>query len=613
MIGTQLELALKAGQRKPLKRQLNAQRSTNSRFHLLAALALLWCGGLITRLYVLQISNASSWRTWAARQHTASLDVALPRGDIVDRMGRPFAVSVPSGSLFARPRQIKDIPTVARALSRELGVSERSIFETLSEAKSFVWVGRQLPRTTVDRVLTLALPGIGSLSEPKRVYPFREAASSLIGKTGVDGKGLSGLELQFDKILRARSSATSMRRDALGNMIDVSENTTAQMTTTEPLRLTLDGALQAITDEELERGRWEAKAKGGIAILLDATTGDVLALSQAPTININNAVLDARELTNRAVEAVFEPGSMLKPLIAGLAIDGGFATESELIDCENGFYQVGGKRIKDVHPSKVISLRDVIIRSSNIGIAKIGLRMGAERLYDGLKLLGFGSDTRLDLPGESDGILRPVEKWARIDIATHSFGQGVAVTAPQLARGMAAVVNGGILPRLRVVQSDRHSGLSEDDGIRVFSKKTAASIAEMMQAVVDDEHGTGGKAAISGVLIGGKTGTAQKAREDGRGYADGKYVSGFAGFADATSLGLEQKLALMVAIDEPSGSIYGGVVAAPVFRRIMQRVLHHLTTEQHLSATDQNPLVPISNPRISNGTQAAAKIISNTL
>ncbi len=585
MTGAQLELALQVGKRRPIKRR----RVGDLRFVLLMVVASFWCVGLAARLYLLQISDSTSWRDWASRQHTANLETATPRGEILDRSGRPFAVSVPAGSLFAKPKQIKNPASVARVLAKELGISERNLLKTLQEQKSFVWVGRQLPRATVDRVLTLGLPGIGSLNESKRVYPFKEAASSLIGKTSIDGAGLSGLELQFDKSLRGRTGATSVRKDALGNMIDVSDASNASdLKASGVLRLTLDAALQTIVDEELERGRWEAKAKGAIALLIDATTGDVLALSQAPTININNAVLDSKGLSNRAVEAVFEPGSMIKPLIAGLAMDRGLASVNEMIDCENGKFTVGNKTIKDVHPSKVISLRDVIIRSSNIGIAKIGMRMGPERLYDGLRMLGFGSDTRLGLPGESNGILRPVNKWARVDIATHSFGQGVAVTVPQLARAMAAVVNGGMLPRLRVVQGD-----SEGEGIRVFSQKTAASIAEMMQAVVDDEHGTGGKAAIAGVAIGGKTGTAQKAREDGRGYAEGKYVSGFAGFADGTSLGLNQKLALMIAVDEPGGAIYGGVVAAPIFRRIMQRVLHHLTTDQHLSNPDKSPLVPV--------------------
>ena len=585
MTAAQLELSLKVGKRRPVRRRSISE----ARFAILFLLAAFWCVGLVARLYVLQISDASSWRNWAARQHTANLEVAEPRAEIVDRMGRPLAVSVPSGSLFVRPRQVKDRQKTARVLAQELGMPERTVLQAMNEQKSFVWLSRQLPRATVDRVLTLGLDGVGSVNESKRVYPFREAAGSLIGKTNVDGVGISGLELQFDRALRGRTEATSIRRDALGNVIDVSEvGLTVDRSENSPLRLTLDGALQAIADEELERGRWEAKAKGAVALLIDAETGDVLALSQVPTVNINNAVSDSKSLANRAVEAVFEPGSIVKPLIAGLAMDAGLTNEDEMIDCENGRFGIGGRTIKDVHPSKVISLRDVIIRSSNIGIAKIGIRMGPERLYDGLRMLGFGTDTRLGLPGESDGILRPVSKWARIDIATHSFGQGLAVTAPQLARSMAAVVNGGILPRLRVVQ-----GNGEGEGVRVFSKRTAASIAEMMHAVVDDEHGTGGKAAISGVIIGGKTGTAQKAREDGRGYADGKYIAGFAGFADATPIGLNQKLALMVVVDEPSSAIYGGVVAAPVFRRIMQRVLHHLSTEQHLNGEADESVVPI--------------------
>ena len=314
-------------------------------------------------------------------------------------------------------------------------------------------------------------------------------------------------------------------------------------------------------------------------------------MSQSPSVNFNLAEIpSARALRNQIIETVFEPGSTMKPIVAAGAIEAGVVSSQDLLDCERGAYRVGKHTIKDVHPSGVISAFDVVVRSSNIGMTKMGMRMGADRLYDYLRDVGFGSASGLGLPGETKGIFRSVKGWAPIDVATHSFGQGIAVTPLQMVRAVSAIANGGILPELSVVKGQAKPGK------RIFSEKTSDIVREMMFGVVEDEHGTGHNAQIEGVRIGGKTGTAQKARSDGKGYAQGLYVASFVGFAEASALGLKRRLTLFVMVDEPHArSIYGGTLAAPVFKRIMQRTLHYLATARAQSKNPQDSIVPDGN------------------
>jgi cell division protein FtsI (penicillin-binding protein 3) len=292
------------------------------------------------------------------------------------------------------------------------------------------------------------------------------------------------------------------------------------------------------------------------------------------------------------VEGTYEPGSTIKPVTASLALEHKAITTDELVDCENGAYRFGGHTINDVHGNKFLNIHDIIVRSSNIGISKVGRRLGRERLYAGLRHFGFGQPPRLELPGETPGILRPVSTWAEIDVLTHSFGQGLAVTPLQMVRAFAAIANGGLLPELRLTRNGRKA-----EPARVISPAVSAQVREMLFGVVEEAHGTGQKAAVAGVRIGGKTGTAQKARVGGRGYAAGSYVASFVGFADVTPLKLEVLPVLIVVVDEPhAATIYGGTLAAPVFSRIIERAVHLLTTKRELShgsepapASGENP------------------------
>jgi cell division protein FtsI (penicillin-binding protein 3) len=569
------------------------------RLRMIGFFALVWTGVLVARMYSLQVSDYERWQEWAIKQHVADVEIASERGPIIDRNGKLVAVSVPAESIYVRPRQVKDKQRVVKELSKILKVKPTLVAEKLISKQPFVWVKRQMPRHEARKITELNLPGIGSVLESRRFYPYNNAASALIGKVGVDGVGLSGIESVYERRLREEHMKTRAGRDAFGKIIH-----TGVADESEPfapprgheLKLTIDADLQIIMDEELEVGRKEANAKQAMAVMIDSDTGEIIALSQSPSFNFNNPSKSSKnELRNLLVEAVFEPGSVMKPMVAAAAVDAGVVSSKEMINCENGRFPFSKHTIKDVHPSGIIPFYDVVVRSSNIGMTKVGIRMGSERLYSYLRRFGFGQSSELGLPGESSGILRPEPAWSKVDVATHSFGQGVAVTPLQVVRAVAAIANGGILPELSVVIDE--GGIPE--GRRIISEKAADAAREMMYGVVEDKHGTGAKAVIPELRVGGKTGTAQKANPNGRGYQAGVYVASFVGFADGAPLGVGRNLTAMVIIDEPHAkSIYGGTLAAPVFQRVMDRSFRFLATKSQLGVGRNREPMVIDNPPI---------------
>jgi cell division protein FtsI (penicillin-binding protein 3) len=545
-------------------------------------------------MWSLQVSDFETWQDWAIKQHVAEVEIAAERGPVLDRHGKLLAVSVPAESVYVRPKQVKDKDAAARELAALLEMKPAAIREKLSSNQPFVWIKRQVPRYQVEKVASLSISGVGTVLESRRFYPYNQAASALIGKVGIDGKGLSGIESLYEKKLHMDHLKTRGTRDAFGKVIQVSQSADEgafEVPKGAALQLTIDADLQLIMDEELEVGRKAANAKQAMAVMIDSNTGEIIALSQSPSYNFNNPATDSKNaLRNLLVEAVFEPGSTMKPIVAAAAMDAGVVTPTEMINCENGRFRYSTHTVKDVHPSGTVSFYDVVVRSSNIGMTKVGLRLGPDRLHSYLKRFGFGVDSKLGLAGESAGILRNVKGWAKIDVATHSFGQGVAVTPLQVVRATAALANGGILPTLSVVMSEQGAS----SGQRVVSEKAAIAARDMMYGVVEDEHGTGSNAKIEGLRVGGKTGTAQKASPKGRGYMAGAYVASFVGFADGVPLGVPRNLTTMVIIDEPKAkSIYGGTLAAPVFKKVMERSFKFMATKSQLqNATDSEAQIP---------------------
>jgi cell division protein FtsI (penicillin-binding protein 3) len=563
------------------------------RLRLIGIFALVWTAGLLCRMYSLQVSDVERWQDWALKQHVAEVEIASERGPVLDRNGKLLAVSVPAESVYVRPRQVKEKQLVAEQLAAVLDMKPSLIREKLNSKQPFVWLKRQVPRFQSSKVADLKLAGVGTVLESRRFYPYNSAASSLIGKVGVDGVGLSGIESLYEKKLHEDHVKTRATRDAFGNIIQVASDESGEgfeLPKGEALRLTVDADLQIIMDEELEAGRNFANAKAAMAVMVDSETGEILALSQSPSYNFNNPSAESKNaLKNLLVEAVFEPGSTMKPIVAAAAIDAGVVSSRDMVNCENGRFPFSTHTIKDVHPSGVVSFFDVVVRSSNIGMTKVGVRLGQEKLYSYLRTFGFGQSTDLGLAGESAGILRNVNGWSKVDVATHSFGQGVAVTPLQVVRAMSALANGGVLPKLSVVIDE--TGVPK--GRRVVSEKAAAAARDMMVGVVEDEHGTGGKAKIEGLVVGGKTGTAQKASPTGRGYMAGTYVASFVGFVDGSALGVNRTFTTMVIMDEPRAkSIYGGTLAAPVFQRIMERSVKFIATRNQLGVGEErSPMV----------------------
>jgi cell division protein FtsI (penicillin-binding protein 3) len=579
---------------RPAAASLALSNQRPMRLRIIGFFALAWTGLLLSRMWSLQVSDFETWQDWAIKQHVAEVEIAAERGPVLDRNGKLLAVSVPAESVYVRPKQIKDKDMVVRELAPLLEMKPTALKEKISSSHPFVWIKRQVPRYQAEKVASLQIPGVGTVLESRRFYPYNQAASALIGKVGVDGKGLSGIESLYEAKLHMDHLKTRGTRDAFGKVIQVhqlGDEGSFEVPKGDALQLTIDADLQLIMDEELELGRKAANAKQAMAVMIDSNTGEIIALSQSPSYNFNNPATDSKNaLRNLLVEAVFEPGSTMKPIVAAAAMDAGVVAPGDLINCENGRFRYSTHTVKDVHPSGTVSFYDVVVRSSNIGMTKVGLRLGPDRLYQYLRRFGFGTESKLGLAGESSGILRNVSGWAKIDVATHSFGQGVAVTPLQIVRATAALANGGALPTLSVVMDEQ----GVNAGQRVVSEKAATAARDMMYGVVENEHGTGSNAKIEGLRVGGKTGTAQKAAPKGRGYMAGSYVASFVGFADGTPLGVPRNITTMVIIDEPKAkSIYGGTLAAPVFKKVMERSFKFMATKSQLrNATDSEAQIP---------------------
>lgn len=557
--------------------------------------------GIVARLIQLQCTGFGQWRALAQRQQSTSVLVYGARGSVFDREGRPLAVSVPTYSLAVHPEQATDRLRLASALT-SLGVlDEQSLGVKLKTPKPFVWLKREVARDVGEKLEQAQIPGLVSIREFGREYPQESLASQVIGRVNQEGVGHAGVEQAFERRIAAESEELKVRRDARGNLFGFSLVAGAEASSLlqpiailssgkigvavaqEPIRdqghdiaLSLDGVIQEIVEEEIQRAVEQTGAKAAQAVILDAQTGEVLAMAQTPRFRrLPEQKLRPEELKNIVIEDSFEPGSTLKPIVAGLALEKKRVTTTELIDCENGTWGEKNFQVHDVHPMSQGKLRDILVQSSNIGMAKIGSRLGRDELYRGLLSFGFGKKTKIELPGEAAGILRSASSWAPIDVATHSFGQGISLTSVQLAVAYSAIANGGYLVQPSILKGGR-----QEDFQRVLHPSNAKWLRNTLIDVTEAEEGTGKNAAISNLRVAGKTGTAQKALPGIRGYSPDKVLSSFVGFIDAQPLGLSRVLTMVVVIDEPQTKPrWGGVVAAPVFRRSMKRILSYLLTK----------------------------------
>lgn len=567
---------------------------------------------VLLRLFLLQGKEHHRWLQIAERQHESSVQIQGVRGNILDRSGRTLAASVKAVSLGAHPNEIEDKQTAAKTLGAVLKTDSKEIFKKLEVDKPFVWLARGLSIDAKEVLDKEKIPGIAQIQEYKRFYPQGQIAGLILGKVSREGRGLSGIELAYNEQLMAASTDYSVRRDARGKLLSAAsadseskpfsyslkhiaaidmgplfysyEDTAHAVQLRKegaPLELSIDAVAQSIVEEELARARVDSQARRVFAAVMAAETGEILAMAQNPGWDPNNfETAGNEELRNSVTQDAFEPGSTLKPLVAAFALDENVVKEKEMLDCENGEYRVGPHVIRDVHPEGVISFSDVLVRSSNICMAKLGQRLGASRLHAALGDLGLGKRIDIELKGASVGILRSLKEWAEVDVATHSFGQGVSVTALQLMRAYSALANGGIMVEPTLLKETALKGNGRK-GERVFRQFAAQTVADILRGVTEDEHGTARKAAIPGLIVQGKTGTAQKVRAGSRGYDPDKVLASFIGFVDGRQIGLNTTLIMFVGVDEPEvRPRWGGTLAAPVFQRAMSRIFSHLLSIQ---------------------------------
>jgi cell division protein FtsI (penicillin-binding protein 3) len=580
---------------------MNGIRRGRSRLFLL--FLTLWAAVVVARLAQLQIAQGSRYRAKAQKQQERRLDIAAQRGSILDREGRDLAVSVESTSIYAVPDEIEDSRGAARLLAVALDMKPAEALERLQSERGFVWIRRQIEPEAAARVRALKLRGIHLVPEPKRFYPKGHLASAVLGFVGTDNVGLAGLEHFYDGLIRGKPGELVALTDARRSLYGEAE--TARSRPAEAgasLVLSLDSGLQFAAERELAATIKEHRAASGSVVVMDPWNGEILAMASAPYFDPNDfqdSPPDVRR--NRVIADAYEPGSTFKIVTGSLALDNGLVSLDETIDTGDGSIRVANTTITeaDHHHYGALTLGGIFEHSSNIGIIRVGLRLGPGRLYAGATAFGVGRPTGVDLPGENTGIFRPLSRWSALSNAEISMGQEVSLNALQLARITAAVANGGLLVQPHLVTKivdpggDAHA-VKPSEPVRAISAATADAIARILVGVV--EHGTGTKAAIPGFSVAGKTGTAQKAGVGG--YQAGRHVPNFAGFAPAE----KPRVVAVVVIEEPQGKYYAADVAAPLFSHVVSQALGILRVapqDQRVPATvlaEAAPREPVRYP-----------------
>lgn len=529
------------------------------------ALILLGMATLIGRAFWLQAVRTDFLQGKGDSRYRRDIEISASRGRIVDRHGDVLAVSTPMKSIWAIPSAIQLEPASKGLLAKLIELDIKELDRKLGSDKDFVFLKRQLPPEAADQVAKLKLAGIQQDKEYRRYYPAGEMVAHMVGFTGVDDKGLEGVELALQNDLVGRAGSRTVIRDRRGNVVeDIGSIKPPQ--DGKDIILALDNKIQYLAYSQLKISVAENKAKAGSIVVLDARTGEVLALANWPTYNPNNrSSLSGAQLRNRAVTDTFEPGSTLKPFTAALALEKGKFRYDTPINCAPGKLTIGTATISDAHPHGVLTVAQVIQKSSNVGAAKIAATLPARDMWGMFDAVGFGKPPKLGFPGEVGGRLRPWKNWLPIEQATMAYGHGISVSLLQLARAYTVFARDGEVLPISLARTD----VPVVAGTPVFSAQTAKEVRMMLELAVQD-GGTAPKAQIPGYRVAGKTGTAHKL--EGGAYAN-KYVASFVGFAPVS----DPRLVVAVMIDEPSaGRHYGGDVAAPVFSTVMSGALRSL-------------------------------------
>jgi cell division protein FtsI (penicillin-binding protein 3) len=584
---------------------LEWRRLVRSRVAVIAAGLTVWAVAIEARLVQLQLIDRASLELRAERQQTQQVDLLPQRGEILDRHGLVLARSVDADSVAAYPPAISDVNGTVAALCgilRDCTPRERQVLADRMRrpGTAFVWVRRQVSPEVARQVADLAatpkgqkqarLPGVGLVRESRRFYPNRELAAQLLGWVNIDGDGMAGVELTYDSQIGGRKGQVLFRTDGLRNAFDsrVERAPVAGAT----LELTIDEHLQHIVERELHAGIVANRASAGTALIMDPATGEILAMASEPTFNPNSySTAGDAEVRNRAIQDVYEPGSTFKVVTASAAFEERVLRPTDMIDVSGGLIKIGSRVVRDVHPYGVLSFGDVIVKSSNVGAIKAGLRIGAGRLGRYVRRFGFGTRLLPDLPGESAGIVWDPARWSEGTLASVSMGYEISVTPLQMAAAVSSIINGSArteVPR-QVIR-------------RTVSPATSAELTTIMEGVVD--RGTAKAAQIPGYTVAGKTGTAKKVVG---GQYTREYNASFVGFLPSR----KPALTVLVVIDNPQkGQYFGGAVAAPVFKRIAEAALLRLgigptvnpappvLAIRRVTSPETHPVAAASTPRV---------------
>ena len=539
---------------------------------------------LFSRAFQLQVLSGEKLKNLAQRQHTATLQLQPERGMIYDRNGEKLAVSVLADSVCADPTRIADPVRTSQQIAAILNLDKQVVMKKILEPRNFCWLARRISPDQAANVDNAEIEGIFLVKEPKRFYPNGQLAAHLLGFAGADANGLEGLENKYDDILKSKPEKMAWARDAKGKKIFLRvANDEAKKDESVNLVLTIDSRIQYLVETHLKEAVLSKGAKGGIAIVMDPKTGEILAMANEAGFNPNNINgLTPEKWRNRAITDYFDPGSTFKPFLVAGALEEKTIRESEKFYCEDGNYTVANRVIHEANRKRhgQLSVRDILKYSSNIGAVKIAQKLGKEKFYQYIDNFGFGTKTGIDLPGESPGLVRPVKNWTKVDTATIAFGQGVSVTAIQMISAMSAIANGGVLMKPYILRSvtDKNNipiKMYNPTVVRkVVSAETAKRLTNILTEVVGSADGTGKNANIVNVAVAGKTGTSQKFDFSRGVYSSEKVRTSFMGFFPADS----PQVAILVILDEPQRDKWGGVAAAPVFKSIGEQILNCFKT-----------------------------------
>lgn len=553
-----------------------------------------WMAIVGLRLVQLQITRHTELATRAKNQQLGTVETSPTRGLLLDRKGRELARSVDTESFYADPREIQNVNETARKISSVTELNKDELIAKISTAKEsnkkFIWLIRRLDLQRASQLDALALDGVYSRKEPKRYYPNSTLASHVLGFVGTDEIGLSGVEQFYNDKIRGEGGKVFMERDGSKER-RVFDSYEVQPLPGQTVVLTIDQTIQFRTEQVLFGAVKRARAKSGTAIVMDPRTGEILALANAPAFDPNQPGKDAPEVrANWALQNIYEPGSTFKVVPYSAALEKGLVTPEDKIDCQMGEITLAGRLIHDHKPFGVLTVSDALAQSSNVGAIKLALLAGNESMYDYARRLGFGSRTGIDLPGESAGILRPLNRWQPSSIGSIAMGQEIGVTPLQMAVAYSVIANGGnwVKPHvLREMRSPDGSVLfrAQPEMRPALKAETVEKLRSMMEGVT--LRGTAKLAQVEGYSAAGKTGTAQKIDPQTRAYSTTKFIGSFVGFAPVSN----PEVVIIVVIDEPQGAYHGGDVAAPVFREIAEQILPELNVTPDVETKGASELI----------------------